>query len=207
MGPKQRREREREEVRTRILDAARDIFVREGSEALTMRRIAETIEYSATAIYFHFRDKEALLRELCRVDFLSLAQSFGKIARVADAIDRLRKIGHAYAEFALTHPNHYQLMFMVGRAPKEQDVLEKGNPTEDAYAFVRLTIAEGLAHDRFRADLKDIDLIAQTVWAGVHGVVALEIARGDDPWIEWRPIKKRVQLMVDLLIDGLAEKD
>ena len=64
MGPKERREREREEIRTSILEAARDLFANEGVEAVTMRRIAEKIEYSPTAIYFHFKDKESLLAEL-----------------------------------------------------------------------------------------------------------------------------------------------
>ena len=73
MGPRERREREREETRTRILDAARELFAAEGYEAVTMRRIAERIEYSATAIYFHFKDKEALVKELCDVDFTSFA--------------------------------------------------------------------------------------------------------------------------------------
>ncbi len=74
MGTKERREREREELRTRILDAARELFAEEGYEAVTMRRIADRIEYSPTAIYFHFRDKEALMRELCDHDFRALAQ-------------------------------------------------------------------------------------------------------------------------------------
>jgi len=62
MGIIERRERERKAVRKKILDAARELFVAEGYDAVTMRRIAETIEYSPTAIYFHFKDKETLIR-------------------------------------------------------------------------------------------------------------------------------------------------
>ena len=69
MGVTERREREREEVRTKILDAARDLFTSEGYEKVTMRRIAEAIEYSPTAIYLHFEDKEDLVLALCRQDF------------------------------------------------------------------------------------------------------------------------------------------
>ena len=90
MGPKERREREREEIRTRILDAARELFASEGVESVTMRRIADRIEYSPTAIYFHFRDKEALLAELCDCDFRAFAQEFFVIARLADPVERLR---------------------------------------------------------------------------------------------------------------------
>src|SRR5262249_6593733 len=113
MGSLERRERVKQELRTRILDAARELFVEHGYEAVTMRKIADKIEYSPTAIYFHFRDKQSLIRELCDEDFATLAQKFQKIARVADPIERLRRIGRAYVAFAIAYPNHYQLMFMT----------------------------------------------------------------------------------------------
>ena len=79
MGPRERRTREREETRSRILDAAREMFVQDGIEAVTMREIAKRIEYTPTAIYHHFRDKQALIEELCLIDFRGLAQAFQKI--------------------------------------------------------------------------------------------------------------------------------
>ena len=131
MGPRDRRSREKEELKDKILDAARELFVAEGYERVTMRKIAERIEYSPTAIYLHFPDKLAVIRALCDRDFLTLAKQFQKIAKVADPIERLRQVGRAYTVFALSHPNHYQLMFMtplkgVNKAA-ESDV-ERGNP-------------------------------------------------------------------------------
>ena len=82
MGITERREREKQEVRQRILDAARELFVKDGYEAVTMRKVADAIEYSPTALYLHFKDKESLMRELCHGDFLSLARAFQRIARV-----------------------------------------------------------------------------------------------------------------------------
>ena len=134
MGITERREREKEEVRGRILDAARDLFARDGYEAVTMRKIAEAIEYSPTAIYLHFKDKDALVRELCLVDFDSLAKAFQRIAREPDPLERLKKSGLAYAEFALEHPNHYRLMFMTPHPgdvkDEEETAKRKGNPAE-----------------------------------------------------------------------------
>src|SRR5215213_11936500 len=69
MGTRERRDREREEIRAKILDAARDLFASQGYEAVSMRKIAEAIEYSPTAIYVHFDDKADLMRELCIRDF------------------------------------------------------------------------------------------------------------------------------------------
>ncbi len=208
MGPRERRAREREEIRTVILDAAREMFATEGYEAVTMRRIAEKIEYSPTAIYFHFRDKDALMKELCLTDFLALAHQLTKIAQIKDPIEQLRRTGLAYVDFGLQNPNHYRLMFMTPHPRIEfdgEDAERKGNPEEDAYAFLKGIISAGIAQGRFRGDLKDVELIAQTVWAGVHGVISLQIAKCNDDWVEWKPLKKRATFMIETLIDGLKK--
>ena len=206
MGPKERREREREETRTRILDAARELFIAEGYDSVTMRRIADRIEYSPTAIYFHFRDKEALLSELCATDFLTLAHQFQKIARIEDPLERLRRTGHAYVQFGIDNPNHYRLMFMTPHPPVETDRLERGNPEEDAYAFLKHTITEAIEQKLLRPELKDVELIAQTVWAAVHGVISLHIAKHTDAWVDWRSLKRRADAMVDMIVAGIERE-
>lgn len=206
MGVKERRERERTELREKILDAARELFVAEGYEAVTMRKIAERIEYSPTAIYLHFKDKETVLRELCDTDFLALARNLVGIARLPDPIERLRATGHAYARFAQEHPNHYRLMFMTPHPHQGHDesAIRKGNPEEDAYAFLRETVAACLAANRLGPNLDDPDLLAQALWSGVHGVVSLQIAKCNDDWIDWRPAETLVTLMIDGLLMGLG---
>src|SRR5688572_1877439 len=109
----ERRSRERAETRQMILDAAREMFVQHGYEATTMRAIAEKIEYTPTAIYHHFRNKETLLGTLSNTDFLALADAFQRIGRIEDPIERLHRIGQAYVNFALEHQMQYQLMFMT----------------------------------------------------------------------------------------------
>ena len=208
MGPRERREREREEVRTRILDAARDLFLAEGYDAVTMRRIAERVEYSPTAIYFHFRDKDALIRELCETDFRALAKQFTAISAITDPIERLRRTGLAYFEFAMQYPNHYRLMFMTPHPPLDPESVKiaQGDPLEDAYAFLRHVVSECVAMGRVRPDFADVELVSQTMWAGVHGVVSLQIAKSSDAWVDWRPIQKRVETMIDVLIAGLMKE-
>ena len=205
MGTKERRERERAEVREKILEAARELFVSQGYEAVTMRKIADRIEYSPTAIYLHFKDKESVLRELCDADFHALARKFGKIGRIADPIERLKKAAHAYVEFGLDHPNHYQLMFMTPHPPidKEESTVEKGNPEEDAYAFLTNTIAEGITAGRFRPEFRDPEELAQIVWAAAHGIVSLQVAKGEDEWIDWRDARATARKLTDATLRGL----
>ncbi|MGH2668078.1 MAG: TetR/AcrR family transcriptional regulator, partial [bacterium] len=113
----QRRERERAETRAKILEAARRMFVQRGYEGTTMRAIAAKIGYTPTAIYHHFKDKDALVAELAAVDFRALAQALRQTSTVSDPVERLAQIGAAYVEFGLTHPMHYQFLFMT-RRPK-----------------------------------------------------------------------------------------
>src|SRR5262245_31131544 len=135
MGTQERRRREREETRDKILQAAREMFSELGYEAVTMRAIADAIEYTPTAIYHHFENKQALVTELCHEDFDSLARHFVKAASIADPVQRIRAIGEAYLEFAVHYPNHYRFMFMT-QLPKvehtEEYVAEhRDNPERD----------------------------------------------------------------------------
>ncbi|MGD0768582.1 MAG: TetR/AcrR family transcriptional regulator [Tepidisphaeraceae bacterium] len=208
MGLKERRQRERDEVRAKILDAARDLFAAEGVEAVSMRKIADAVEYSPTIIYQYFADKDTLLHEICTEDFGALARTFVEIANVADPIKRIEQIGLAYGRFGIEHPNHYRLMFMTpfhGKRLNAEELCKKGNPDEDGYAFLKQTVTEAIAAGRFRIGLTDADMISQVLWAMVHGIVSLHITKANDPWLEWRPFERRIQLMIDAVIRGLTE--
>jgi len=193
------------------MSAARDLFASEGVDAVSMRKIADAVEYSPTIIYQHFTDKDALLRKICQEDFASLAGTLIEIARIEDPIERIKRIGVAYCQFGVAYPNHYRLMFMTpysGARLDESELCEKGkgNPEEDAYAFLRQAVLEAIEAKRFRKDLSDPELISQILWAGVHGVVALQITKQSDPWIEWFPFDRRVEEMIDVMITGLTHE-
>ena len=198
-----RREREKLAIRTKILDAARELFAEQGYEAVTMRTIAERIEYTPTAIYYHFKDKDALIRELCDADFSALAEEFQKIATVANATDRLKAMGRAYARFAFEHPNHYRLMFMTPHPPDVSPLEKRGKPDEDAYAFLAWTVGQAIAAGGLRPEFSDVELTSQTIWGAMHGLITLQIAKGGDPWVEWRPFEQRVEAMLDLVLRGI----
>jgi len=200
-----RREQERSAVRQKIMDAARVLFASEGYEAVTLRRVAEAISYTAPAIYRHFQDKEQLIREICTADFARFNGQFQSAMHLADPIDRLKAIGRAYIKFGVTNPHHYRLMFMVEHevAPNDESIQSKGDPTKDAYALLQITLAEIVETGRFKAECCDVEALAQTFWASVHGVVALEICKKQhESWLTWAPLEKRTELMVAGLIQG-----
>jgi AcrR family transcriptional regulator len=204
-----RRKQQQDELRAKILDAARELFVAQGVEAVTMRKVADKIGYTATTLYNHFLDKDALLRAVCDADFGALHESFARVGRIVDPIDRLKKIGQVYIEFALRHPSHYRLMFMTPRPHRDDAECEEigqGDPDQDAYSFVRATIAEAVGLGLFRDQYHDPDLLSQVFWSCVHGVAALHLIMGDDKWVEWRPVEEVAQTAIDLIIGGVLER-
>ncbi len=208
MGTKDRRERERQKLRGKILDAARKLFIQQGYDAVTMRKVAQRIEYSPTAIYAHFQDKEALMRELCTADFQKLADAFQEVATIEDPIERLRRTGRAYIEFAIRYPNHYRLMFMTPLpAEIDTDQTGKGDVQRDAYAFLVAVVQDAMAKGAFKPEWKDAELLAQVLWAGMHGVVALHLVGGTDKWVDWRPLDATGEAMADALYRGLLRGD
>jgi AcrR family transcriptional regulator len=209
MGIEEGRESEELGTRERILEAARELFIAEGYDGVSMRKISGKIEYSPTTIYAYFHDKDELFREICHEDFRRLAHSLIGLAQVTDPVERIKKIGLAYIEFGQKHPNHYRTMFMTPHPPILEEgaaLAGKGNPEEDAYEFLRATVKEAMAAGVFREHLNDPDLVAQTLWAGAHGVISLYIAKCNDDWVPWRSLKKRTETMLDGMLQGLLKE-
>jgi len=171
MGTVERRERERDEIRRKIVDAARELFVREGYDRVTMRRIAEAIEYSATTIYNHFKDKDDLLEALCHEDFARLLEALRTQPHPTSGVAQIRQLGLAYAQFGLSHPNHYRFMFLT--PANHIDGHELSAPGQRSFELLRQAVQEAIDQGELLAG--DAITMAQVMWASLHGVVALLI--------------------------------
>jgi AcrR family transcriptional regulator len=203
MGSVERREREREEVRKKILDAARELFASEGYDHVTMRRIAEAIEYSPTTIYNHFEDKDDLVQSLCEEDFARLLSFLKRQPPAASAVDFIRQLGLAYARFALEYPNHYRFMFMTpNRFEKPKGA---GTPGEQAFGLARMAAEKGLASGQFTG--ASVDTMAQVFWASLHGAVALLITHRPEQWPSVPPAPDLVEQVVENTIRGFLKKE
>jgi AcrR family transcriptional regulator len=212
MSVAERRAREREELRQKILDQARELFIAHGYEGVTLRKIANAIEYAPGTIYSYFKDKDELLRALCVADWESFEQNFPRSFEPSKPLDALRGIGAAYVRFALENPNQYRLMFMTPKPPvmKELDdelLAKKGDPARDGYALLRQVVQMAIDANLLCEHFRDAEVVAQTVWAGVHGMASLEIAMGGDPWLEWTPREERINAILDVLLRGLVADD
>src|SRR6266568_7102211 len=116
MGVRQRRAREKEGLREEILDAARALFVKEGYESVSIRKIADKIEYSPGTIYLYFRDKAEILDKICEQTFAKLIVRMQAIENDnADPLDKLHRAIRTYIQFGLDHPHHYVLTFIQAK--------------------------------------------------------------------------------------------
>ncbi|MBL0937596.1 MAG: TetR/AcrR family transcriptional regulator [Gemmatimonadaceae bacterium] len=199
-----RRERQKAETRQAILDAARELFVSEGVEATTMRAIAARIGYTPTAIYHHFRDKDALIVELCMADFSALGLAMHKIGRIENPVERLKRMGYAYTDFALDNTSQYRFMFMTPPSQllteAHEQVLKR--PEEDAYVFLLGTVTEAVESGAFRPELNDPIEIAQMFWGGIHGIISLWLTHCGNDHITFRDPRETVRTMCDNLVRG-----
>ncbi|MDX2037769.1 MAG: TetR/AcrR family transcriptional regulator [Isosphaeraceae bacterium] len=198
------REEHNREVKRKILDAAREVLLADGVDGFSMRKLGAKIGYTATGIYHHFADKQGVLKALLDADFKAFRAGLGRIGKIDDPIERLRKMGIAYVEFASAHQDHYRLLFMTPQLKQVDGEITCGDPAEDAYAFLRETVTEALAAGAFRPEFKDADELSQIIWGGVHGLVSLHIAKANDPWVPWKPLKATFRRMNDALIRGLT---
>lgn len=201
VGTKERREREKENLRRVILDAARELFVTEGYEKVSMRKIADRIEYSPTTIYLYFEDKAAILTEICEETFAKLARRLELIRKKQpDPLERLREGCRAYIDFGLRHPNHYRVVFIdpIHGKPGGEDYVYEGSMGERAFGFLRLSVEDCAAAREIRTD--DPELTSQVLWASLHGLTSLLITLREFPWAGKQRL---IDHLIGTLIDGL----
>ncbi|MEW6207293.1 MAG: TetR/AcrR family transcriptional regulator [Acidobacteriota bacterium] len=200
MTSKDRREREKEALRQEILDAARDLFVQEGYENVSMRRIAEKIDYSPTTIYLYFEDKADLLFHLCEETFKRLVVKGEKIlAEKTDPLTKVKKIGRNYIEFGLRHPNHYKVTFMVQHSHEEMKQRYENSTGHRAFELLQSSVEECIRAGIFKR--VDPSIASQALWAAVHGITSLLIAKPHFPWVEKQ---KTIDLVLDSVCAGLS---
>lgn len=182
MAIAERREKAKEALRTRIVEAARDIVSEEGLDALSMRALAERIEYSPATIYLYFRDKEALLEEVMAEGFQRLGGKFREQTEAAgsdaSAAARYRALGRAYARFALEHTAYFRVMFelpTVARFGLHGPCPSEGR-AEASSSWCGLVDAVQQAMDEgaIRAgDARDGAIVA---WGLIHGLTSLYLS-------------------------------
>ncbi len=170
-------ERRRKRIRQLIVDAAERVFAREGEAGLSIRRLAEEVDYSPAAIYKYFASKQDLIDELKEVFFARLLTEIDEAGPV-EAEDYLSKAHDRimiYMRIALEKPHHYAAAF-VGEVDETVPISRLDDDSNKAQAFMRLhkLVEQGVRLGVFRPDLNILHA-AKSVWAATHGFVKLKM--------------------------------
>jgi len=202
MGVKERKARQKKFLRQEILDAASELFVKEGYENVSMRRIAEKIEYSPTTIYLYFKDKAELLEQVCFETFSRLSHVLSRIQELpGDPVERLKRGLVAYIKFGLENPHHYRATFMM-KIPAgfdEEKYKQPDSPGMQAFDFLRRCVYDCITAETFKN--VDAELVSQTFWAGIHGITSLLITF--EKGFPWVGKEKLIHAMVDTMVAGV----
>lgn len=169
-----RKERQKEELRSKILEVAKELFIERGLEETSIRNIAERIEYSPTTIYLYFKDKDDIFYALHQEGFILLNQYLRVLQNVEDPFERLKAINRAYIDFALENKEFYDLMF-ISRSPMNALSRDDEKWVEGNKAFGALigTVTECIQKGYFKG--MDPEILSFTCWSMVHGICALEV--------------------------------
>jgi AcrR family transcriptional regulator len=197
MNATARREKNKQELRSQILAAAREIFVRHGYEGFSMRKLARKIEYSPGSIYLHFRNKEELFRSLVDDSFAQLLEELKRLGPAGHAglLDELKVGLRTYIAFGLSHPNEYRIAFLL--APAQPKGPYKPHPAfEILRTMVRRCVREGALKK------VDVETVSQSLWATAHGITSLLIQRPMFPWVEREALIAQV---INGAVDSLAK--
>ena len=198
MGVQERRARQKESIRDEILDAARTLFVKEGYEHVSMRKIAEKIEYAPGTIYLYFRDKAEILERICEETFSKLAQRIQAINDdPSNPLDGLRRGLRTYVQFGIDNPNHYIVTFVQAK-----QIPQDHQPKAGERCFDNLRAAVRRCVEAGQLNCEDVEEVAQALWAGVHGVTTLLITCSF-PFIEQNRLIDRV---VHILFEGIRRR-
>lgn len=200
MGIREKRAKYKEEFRREILDAARELFLSEGYEKFTMRRLAQKIEYSPPTIYLYFKDKDDLLFAICEevaehfITHLNYIRSHSN-----DCLDTLRQALLYRIDFGLNNPDQYRVFFLAkpyGNGSQEE-FMKKESMARDSYFVFREIVQECIETGQFRN--LDAEVITQVLAVATHGLIAVNIFNKNFPWADRN---KLAHALVDGLLRG-----
>lgn len=175
MSIQDRKDRERGEMRQIILDTAKEIALQEGFDKISIRKIADKIEYSPGSIYSYFKNMDEIIFEVHNMAFETFYKEQVKVSDIKDPFEKLREHGKVYIQFGIDNPDLYEIMFIVratGNEIESNKEWEKGMKTFD---FLKQNIQECLDAGYFKGS--DVNTISIAMWSFVHGIVSLYLRK------------------------------
>jgi AcrR family transcriptional regulator len=176
MGIVERKNREKQEIRKQVLESAMALFLEEGYKNVTIRKIAEKIEYSPATIYLYFKDKDEIFLTLQKMAFERFYEFQSSGQHIEDPVERLSEQGKTYLQFAIENPGYYELIFFMTEPREKLKEPENYNKELDTYGLLKANVKIAIEAGLMRTT--DVEATSFALWAYVHGIASLIIKRG-----------------------------
>ena len=204
MGLKERREREREERKKQILDAARSLLFSEGLQATSINKIAKSAELGVGTIYFYFASKEEMFAALQEEGIELLHNKIKKrLDRVKRPEDRLKTIARVYFEFSRENKDYFDIINYFLSSPGtffspnvKKRIDQHGNKV---ISLIVNTIDEGVDCQAFKS--VDARRFAMMFWAALHGLMQFEKLK--TTMLKDESYQELLEYSVDYLVNSL----
>jgi AcrR family transcriptional regulator len=193
MGIVERKEKQKLEIRKMILEASMKLFVEEGFTHVSIRKIADLIEYSPTTVYLYFKDKDEIFFSLHEMGFQKMQEFNRNLDSIQNPLLRLHKMGENYLNFGMENPEYYNLMF-IEREPMKK-LTQMGCDWENGDAAINIlksTVQECMEKGYLAKG--DPHLVSLSVWSMVHGLVSLAIRERMEKFVPHKELLLRVMM-------------
>lgn len=203
MGSAERKERDKQEMKEMILSAAKKLFLKDGFEHVTIRRIADEIEYSPATVYLYFKDKDSILYALQGKGFQELFGRMKVLNAIQNPAEKLRAAGKIYIDFAMENPELYDLMFIMMAPMNATECKDEWDIGKPSYEALQNIIKENIDQGYIKSDNPQIACFS--LWALMHGVVSLFI-RNRAPMIPKDQRNNVVNGILDFTMQEILDK-
>ena len=173
MGIKERKIKHKEDLKQSILDATKKLFLNDGYEATSIRKIAAEIEFSPTTIYLYYKDKNEIAHALHEEGFKMLSERFSVLAHVEHPFERLKAMGRIYMQFALENKDFYEIMFVMKEPIVEACIEDEWDEGKRAFSTLLQTIEECQKAGYFKGF--EPNAFSLVVWSTMHGLCTMKI--------------------------------
>jgi AcrR family transcriptional regulator len=204
MGIVARKEKQKQEIRQLILEASMKLFVEEGFSHVSVRKIAEQIQYSPTTLYLYFKDKNEILFHCCESGFEKMLEQNKSLALIGNPLERLHQMGVNYLNFGLSNPEYYDLMFIQDAPMARINELGEGWSSGDqALEFLKRIIKEAMDQDLLIP--AKVESVALAVWGMVHGLVSLATKQRLDKLVSSHEMEQTMHDSLDWLLKTMKK--
>jgi AcrR family transcriptional regulator len=204
MGIVARKEKQKQEIRSLILEASMKLFVEEGFSKVSVRKIAERIQYSPTTLYLYFKDKNEILFHCCESGFEKMLSQNIALALISDPIERLHQMGVNYLNFGLENPEYYDLMFIQDAPMSALNDMGAGWSSGDqSLESLKMIVQEAMEKGLLVS--AKVETVAMAVWGMVHGLVSLAIRQRLDKLVPAEDMEQTMHDSLDWLLKTMKK--